>query len=136
MADYSWKDMALKIDGAAGTLVDISPYVNSQSLQAAIADLDTTGMGTSNRTRQNGLADKSIPINGFLNSTTEGILGPILNGTSVTKTVEFKAATGKYYNGEFLPTNIQFSGSPNTLELFSATLVNSGVLNRTSVALA
>jgi hypothetical protein len=134
--DFSWKDMGLKIDSSTGVLTDISAYVNSQTLASAITDLDTTGMGATSKTRQNGLADKSIPLNGFTNSTTEAIFGPLLNGTSVTKTVEFKAATGKYYNGEFLPTQIQFSGSPDTLEVWSATLVNSGVLNRTSVALS
>jgi hypothetical protein len=136
MPDYSWKDMGLKIDNATGTLTDISAFVNNQSLSAAITDLDTTGMGATNKTRQNGLSDKSIPLNGFLNSTTEAIFGPILNGTSVTKTIEFKAAANKFYNGEFLPSQIQFSGSPDTLELWSATLVNSGALNRTSVALS
>lgn len=134
--EYTWKDMGLRIDNATGVLTDISSYVNSQALQSAITDLDKTGMGAASKRRQNGLADISLPLNGFLNSTTEPILGSIVNGTSVTKTVEFKAATGKYYNGEFLPTNIQFSGSPDTLELFSLTLANHGAVNRTSVALA
>lgn len=135
MADWDWKSGGFRIDGANNTLVDISPYINNEALQSAITDLDTTGMGQTNKTRQNGMANKSIPLNGLVNSTTEAIFGPIMNGTSVTKTFEKKMASNRYYNGEVLPTNIQFSGKPDTLQLFSATLVISGAMNRTSVAL-
>lgn len=135
MGNKLWKDMGFKIDNAAGTITDISAYVNSQSLEAAITDLDTTGMGATSRSRVNGLADISVPINGFVNSTTEPIFGPLINGTSVTKTVEFKSYTGRYFNGEFLPTAVSFSGSPDTLQLFSTTLVLTGAINRTSVTL-
>lgn len=134
MGNKLWKDMGVKIDNASGTITDISAYVNSQSLEAAITDLDTTGMGATSRSRVNGLGDISIPLNGFVNTTTEGIFGPITNGTSVTKTMDFTAFTGRHFTGEFLPTAVSFSGSPDTLELWSATMVLTGALNRTSVA--
>ncbi len=135
MASKLWKDMGVKIDSSTGTLTDITAYVNSQSLESAITDLDTTGMGTTARTRVNGLGDISIPLNGFVNTTTDGIFGPIVNGTSVTKTMQFQAYSGSYYNGEFLPTAVSISGSPDTLELWSATMVLTGSINRTSVSL-
>lgn len=135
MGNKTWKDMGLRLDSATGVLTNISSFVNNQSLQSAITDLMTTGMGAAANTRQNGLANISVPVNGFLNSTTKAILNPIVNGTSVTKTFEFKQYTGAYLNGECLPTNIQFSGQPDTLELFSCTLAISGAVNSTSVAL-
>ena len=136
MGNKTWKDMSFKLDSSTGALTDISAYVNSQSIQSAITDLMTTGMGATANTRVNGLANISLPINGFVNTTTRGILAPIVGGTSVTKTFEFKVYTGAYLNGECLPTNVQFSGSPDTLELFSTTLVVTGAHNSTSVALA
>jgi hypothetical protein len=136
MADYDWKDMGLRIDDSTGVLRDIGAYVNNQSLQAAITDLDTTGMGAEDKTRQQGIADRQILLNGFMNSTTYPIIAPMLNRSSATKTVEFKAAANKLLNGEFTWSNVQISGSPNTLELWSLTLHNTGALNSTSVALA
>jgi hypothetical protein len=135
MGNKTWKDMGFKLDNAAGTITDLSSVVNSQSLEAAITDLDTTGMGVTARTRVNGLGDISVSLNGFMNSTVDGILGPIMNGTSATKTAQFTAYTGRHYNGEFLPTAVSYSGEPDTLEVWSCTLVLTGALNRTSVAL-
>ena len=135
MANKTWKDMGFKLDNASNTLIDIGAYVNNQSLQAAITDLMTTGMGATANTRMNGLANISIPINGFVNTTTRGIFAPLVNGTTKPKKAEFKAYTGAYFNGSVLPTDVQFSGQPDTLELFSATLMVTGALNNTSVAL-
>lgn len=137
MAQYTWKDAGFLIAGA-GTSVktDISAYVNTDGLQSAITDLDTTGLGATSHTRINGLANVSIPLNGFLNSTTEGIFGPIISGTSVAKTFIYKVkASTRAYTGSALPTNIQFSGNVNTLQLFSCTLVVTGALTRTSITI-
>lgn len=136
MPNKAWKDMGFRIDNAANALTDISAYVNNQSLQSAITDLMTTGMGATANTRMNGLPNISIPINGFVNTTTHGIFAPLVNGTTKAKRTEFKAYTGAYFNGSVLPTNVQFSGQPDTLELFSATLVVTGALNSTSVVLS
>lgn len=129
------KDMGLRIDNTS-TLVDITAYTNSQSLQSAIKDLDTSPLGAANRTRVLGMANVTVPINFFVNTTTDAIFGKCINGTSVSKTVEFKSYTGRYYNGEVWPTAVQFSGSSDNLQVGSATLVFTGLVNRTSVALA
>lgn len=134
MANLTWKNMGFKLDGATGTITDISSYVNSQSIQSAITDLMTTGMGATSNSRLNGLGNVSVPINGFVNSTTRGIFAPLMGGTSVTKTFNFQIGTGMHLTGECLPTNVQFSGSPDTLELFSSTLVVTGAVTSTSVA--
>lgn len=134
MGNKHFKDMGLRIDKTS-TLVDIGAYINNQSLQSAIDLFEDTGAGVANKTRTPGLADISVPINGWVNSTTELIFGPCLDGTAVSKTVEFRSYTGRYFNGECYPSNIQFSGSQNNLQTFSATLNLTGALNRTSVAL-
>lgn len=136
MANLDWSNMGFKIQGnATSTLIDISSYVNSQSLAAAITMLDTTGMGAANRTRVNGLSDRSADINYFVNTTTEGVFGPLHNGTSIPKRAQFQVNTGRYFNGSVLPSNIQISGSPDTLEMGSVTLMFTGAVNRTSVGL-
>lgn len=134
MANLTWKDMAFSIDNASTAMTNISAYINSQSLAAAITILESTGMGATSRTKQHGLPNISIPISGFVNTTTEGIFGPIISGTSVLKKFSFQAFTGRHYTGSCLPSNIQFSGTPDTLELFSTTLEVSGACTRTAVA--
>lgn len=134
MANQTWKDMGLKIDNASGTITDISAYVNSQSLQSSIAMLEETGMGVTTKQVVSGMADIKIPLNGWLNSTTEGIFGPVISGTSVAKTVNFQQKTGRHFTGEFLPSSVQISGNPGELQAWSCELTLDGALTRTSVA--
>jgi hypothetical protein len=134
MANNTWKDMGFKIDNASTAITDISSWVNSASIQSAITVLESTGMGATSRTKQNGLPNISLPINGFVNTTTMGIFGPLVNGTSVNKKFEFKVYTNKYFTGSCIPANVQFSGTPDTLETFSTTLEITGAVSHTSVA--
>lgn len=137
MAHKTSIDMALKIDNAAGTLTAITGSVNSQALAAAMSVLEDSGMGDEERTYLPGLAGATIDLSGFLDKTTEGIFGPLVgNRTSKTKTVEFQAYALRFYNGEVLPTAVGISGSPDTLEVWSASLTFDGSVNRTSKALA
>ena len=138
MANKNWKDYRFKLAGNnTSALSDISAYVNQGSLSSAIDMLEDTGMGSTVTTKSkiNGLSDITLDINGFVNSTTEGIFGPILKGTSVKKRCEVQVFTGRYYNGSVLPGSVQFSGTPATLQTFSANLNFVGTFNRTAVAL-
>lgn len=137
MANKTFQDMALKIDNAAGSITDITGDVNSQALTAALNLLEDSGMNDSERTFLPGLAGATIDLNGFVNTTTDGIFGPLIgNRTTVTKTVEFKAYAARFYNGEVWINNVAYSGAPDTLETWSASLTFSGAVNRTSVALS
>lgn len=136
MANKTWKDMGLRLANATSVLTDISAYVNNQSIQSTITDLMTTGMGATSNTRLNGLANISLPVNGFWNSTTKTVFARIINGTSRPLKCEFKSYAGGYFNGSVLPTAVQISGQPDTLELFSVTLNFTGAMNSTSVVLA
>jgi hypothetical protein len=130
-------DMGLKIDNASGSITDISGSVNSQSLASALNILEDSGMGDEERTYLPGLNGATIDLSGFYDTTTEAIFGPLIgNRTSITKTIEFKAYANRYYNGEAYPTSVQVSGSPDTLEVWSASFTFDGAVNRTTKALS
>jgi hypothetical protein len=136
MANKTYKDVTFKIDNASASITALTAYVNQASLQRAINLLEDTALSDANRSVLTGLAGTTISINGFVNSTTDGIFGPIIaTATSVTKTVEYGAYTGRYYNGEVLLSNIQYSGSVDNLQTFSVDMTFDGAVNRTTVAL-
>lgn len=137
MANTTYKNMKFGIDNAAGSFVDLSAYVNQESLQRAINLLDDSSLSDSNRSVLTGLAGTTISVSGFVNTTTEAIFGPfIATATSVTKTTQYGAYTGRFYYGETLASNVQFSGSVDSLQTFSVDLTFDGAVTRTSVTQA
>ena len=134
MADaFKWgSTLEFHIDNAAGTLTEISDYVNSEAIRTAFDVFRVEGLNSDDPERQHGMADITIPINGWVNTTTEGIFGPLVgNRTSVTKTVFYYNGI-KFYTGEFTPTDVEFSGDPTSLQTWSCTLAQSGAITRTS----
>jgi hypothetical protein len=136
MANKTYKDVTFSIDNASASLTALTSHVNQASLQRAINLLEDTALSDANRSVLTGLAGTTISINGFVNSTTDGIFGPIIaTATSVTKTVQYGIYTGRYYNGEVLLSNIQYSGSVDNLQTFSVDMTFDGAVNRTTAAL-
>lgn len=136
MANTTMRDMDFKIDNAAASLTSIKAYLNQVDLERSLELIEDTAMSDTNRSYLHGLAGTTISINGMVNSTTDGIFGPLVNAaTSVTKTVEWKAYASRYYNGEVLLTSVKYSGATNSLQTFSADMTFDGAVNRTSVAL-
>ncbi|MCC6271576.1 MAG: hypothetical protein IT190_09895 [Microbacteriaceae bacterium] len=136
MANTTFRDQDFKIDNAAASLTSIKAYLNQVDLQRTLDTIEDTAMSDTNRSYLHGLAGTTFSINGMVNSTTDGIFGPLVAAaTSVTKTVEWKAFANRFYNGEVLLTNVQYSGSTNSLQTFSASMTVDGAINRTSVAL-
>src|SRR5689334_10889964 len=134
MANKTYKDMTFKLDNASASLVDLSAYVNQSQLQRAINLLEDTALSDANKSVLTGLAGTTISINGFVNTTTDAIFGPIIaTATSVTKTTQYGAYTGRFYYGEALVSNIQYSGSVDSLQTFSVDLTYDGAVTRTSV---
>ena len=134
MADaFKWgTDLEFHLDNSTGTLTEITDYVNSQALRTAFDMFRTEGVGADDPERQHGMADASIPLNGWVNTTTEGIFGPLQgNRTSATKTAFFYNGI-KFYTAEFLPSDVEFSGDPTSLQTWSCTLLQSGAMTRTS----
>lgn len=137
MANTTMRDMGFRLDGASATLVDLKAHLNQVDLQRTLDLIEDSAMSDTNRSYLYGLAGTTFTINGMVNTTTDAIFGPLVNAaTSVTKTFEYKAYTNRFYNGEVLLTNIQYSGSTNSLQTFSASATVDGAVNRTSVALA
>lgn len=134
MANKTYKDVTFKIDNASATLTDISAFCNQASLQRSINLLEDTSFSDANRSVLTGLAGTTVSINGFVNTTTDGIFGPLIaTATSVTKTTQYGAYTGRFYYGEALVSNVQYSGSVDSLQTFSCDLTFDGAVTRTSV---
>lgn len=134
MANTTNRDQDFKID--APTLTSIKAYLNQVDFQRSLELIEDTAMSDTNKSYLNGIGGTTFSISGMVNTTTDGIFGPLVNaGTSVTKTVEWKAFTGRYYNGEVLITNVSYSGKTNSLQTFSANMTVDGAVNRTSAAL-
>lgn len=137
MAHKTSIDMAMHIDDATGTLAAITGSVNSQALASALSILEDSAMGDEERTYLPGLAGATLDLSGFLNTTTEGIFGPLVgNRTSMTKTVQFTAYALRFFTGEVLPTSVNISGSPDSIQVWSASLTFDGAVTRTSKSVA
>lgn len=144
MANKIYKDMRIKIDNASGTLTDITAYLSSASIRHVQDIIEDTAMGDDERQYLFGLAGASIPLAGMVNTTTDGIFGTLIgNRTTVAKTIEYRAystnstgSAGRFYNGEVLVTSVEYTGSTNTLQTFSAEATFDGAVNRTSVQLS
>lgn len=128
----------VRLDNAAGTITDISKSINSVSIEGGNATVVDTGIGA---TRHHEIPDidpiQTITLNGFINTTTEAIIGPLVKGTSVLKTVEVKQLTTQYISGEGLVGSVSRS-IPIGLQTFSLELRtgDSTGFIRTSVASA
>jgi len=142
MADsFEWgTSLTIKLDDAAGSLTDISDMVNSESLRTTYDMFRIEGLNSDDPERQHGMADLNVPLNGFVNSTTEAIFGPLVgNRTSVTKTFAASMGVAKnstsdwWYTCEMMPLDVDISGDPTSLQTWSCTLAQSGAVTRTSV---
>lgn len=143
MGNKIFKDLRIKIDGAGGTLTDITAYLSSASVRSVQDTIEDTGLSDEEKSYLFGQAGATIPLAGMVNSTTDAIFGPLKgNRTTVTKTIEYRAYptnstgnVGRFYNGEVLVTSVEYSGSNNSLETFSAEAVFDGVVTRTTAQL-
>lgn len=135
MANATSEIASLWVDNAAGTLTNISTYVNNATLSGGQPLLDDTGLSDARHTFIPGLGVGSkIAANGWMNSTTEAIFAPLLDGTSVQKTVYAGLVSGQYVTGETYPEDVQLSAAAGALSTFSINFTAADGLTRTSVA--
>ena len=135
MANWTSKNGGLRIDNASGAITDIGQYINSVSDSGGSNRLDDTGLGDTRERSLAGLArGTEAQINGALNTTTYAIFAPLVNGTSVTKTLEIKYSASKFRIGEVYVTSVQLSQNVGQRHSFSATLSAENGLSVTSVA--
>ena len=135
MTNWISSNGGFRIDNAAGTLTDIGRYINTLANSGGAQRLDDTGLGDTRERSINGLEQAgNIQINGWLNSTPYPIFAPLVNGTSITKTMEIKYFTAKFQIGEVYVTDVQLSLNTGQKSPFSATLFAENGLTTTSVA--
>ena len=137
MANQFSSDAGFSVDNAAGTLTDISGYVNNLTVSGGNELVDDTGLGDSVRHEATGISPvNEMSITAFVNSTTEAIFAPLVNGTSVAKTVQAQVISGQYISGESNVATVSFS-VPIGLQTVTATFRSSDAsgFSRTSVAL-
>jgi len=136
MANKWAKDSTFKIDNASGTLTDLTASTNQAGIEATLALLDDTVLSDGNPGIFPGLAGASVPWNGFVNSTTEPIFGPLIGvRTSITKTAQWGNGL-KFYYGEVYCGDVKMSGNAGELQVLSFTATFDGAVTRTSVTQA
>jgi len=122
---------------ATSILSDISGDVNNLTINGGNGLVEDTGLGDAVRTetRDIGIVN-SMSITGMVNTTTEAIFGPLINGTSVTKSVQAQLISGLYLSGTANVGPVSFS-IPIGLQTFTAEFRSSSGtgFDRTSVAL-
>jgi len=136
MANLIYKNETIKIDNTGGTLTDITAYLTSFTLSGTQDTIEDSAMSDEERSYLFGMAGASMQIAGIVNSTTDGIFGPLIgNRTTATKTFQHAATTNIVHRGEVLHTAVEYSGSTNSLQTFSFSGVFDGVMIKTSVPL-
>jgi len=133
MAYKTFKDSTIKIDNASGTITSITAYTNQASIQGAMDTLEVTALGDEAKEYEAGTASASLPLNGFINSTTNAIFGPLVGArTSITKSFCFGNGV-RYFTGEAWPSSTKISGNANELQTWSCNLQVTGEITMTSV---
>ena len=128
---------SFRVDDSTGQIVEISGSVNNATIDGGQALLDDTGLGDSRHTSVKGLGNATtVTVNGFLNSTTEAIFAPVVDGTSITKTIGAGLVSGQYLNGESWPESVTLGVSIDALSTWSCTFRAQDGLTRTSVVAA
>lgn len=139
MAHVNSQVASLRLDDATGAIATISGSTVNVTVNDAGGTplLDDTGLGDARHTQ---IFDIKIQAqgsaNGWLNSTTEAIFAPLVNGTSITKTIGIGLVSGQYLNGEVFIRNVQLNQAVGSIGTWSFDYMAQTTLTRTSVAQA
>lgn len=101
------KKTSFKLDGAAGTLVDLSTYLTDVNFPETVDTVDTSAFGSNSKSHIVGLKGGTISLTGHLDPTLDAHFSGIL-GQDASVTFEYGpqgTATGMpKYTGEALVT--------------------------------
>lgn len=123
-----------KLDGATGVLTDISGSINSVTVNGGNGLVEDTGLGDAVRTQLRDLGIvNTLSVNGMVNSTVYTIIAPLVNGTSVTKTVQVASASNAFLSGEAYVGAVSLS-IPVGMQTFSLELASSSNTGFTSTS--
>ena len=142
MAFSHGKAAVIKIDNAAGTLVDISAISNAGDLSNSTGTGETTSFGSADKTFIAGLKEGTFSIGGTYDSTQDAMITAMMDaiaaGTLATMTLEYFPAgnvSGKVkYACENIPTSYTISTPVGGVATFKRDLQRTGALTQTVVA--
>jgi hypothetical protein len=126
----------LKIDNAAGSLVDISAYCTSVSFDRdrAVPEASTFGVGARQYAR--GLTGAKMTVQGFWDATVIAILDAIWASTNATQSFELGpvglTAGLIKYTGEVIPMNYPTQITVDGVISFNFDLQVTGVVTATT----
>jgi hypothetical protein len=129
----------VKIDDSTAALVDISGSVNSVSIDGGNASVQDTGIGDGRHTEVNDILPiQTITLSGWLDSTSEAIISPLVPGTSLVKSVEILQLSGQYISSDSARVGTVNRSVPIGLQTWSLELRSGDTTGfiRTSVALS
>lgn len=131
------KNTVVWLDNGAGSLTEITAFLNSASLEQLAEVAETTVFGDSNKTFIPGLKDATISMEGRFDPTVDLILFDDL-GASATKSLEYGpegGTTGKIkYSAEAIVTSYSIENPLDDVAGFSAELQLTGVVTRGTFA--
>lgn len=129
------KNLKFKIDNAAGTLTDITSYVDNVDLDGAVDMGETTTAGAENKTYVSGQADHDLSISGKFEDTASTGLDAILSGIEgleTTSTFEYgpmgSTAGRVKKSGECFLTGYKISSPVGGVCVFTADFKISGAV--------
>jgi hypothetical protein len=131
------KSAVFKLDNAAGSLVDYSPYLNDVSLSRSIETAETTtfGVAGSAKTYIVGLSDATFSASGLFDATADSTLAGVL-GQSATLSFEYgpagSASGAVKYTGECIMTSYNTSASVGDAVQATADFQVTGQITRTT----
>lgn len=96
MAFVHGKNSVIKVDNAAGTLVDISAVTNSVDLPRSVETAETSTFGSSAKSYIVGLNDGTVSISGLydpaIDATLSAAVDAVIAGTLASASVEYSPA--------------------------------------------
>ena len=133
MAFGHGKSAVFKVDNSAGSLTDLSAYINEASMPREIETAETTTFGSSAKSYITGLTDATISISGLFDSAADAVLAGIA-GQSATVSFEYgplgSTASMIKFSGEAILTSYEVSSPVGDVVTFSADFQVTGAVTR------
>jgi hypothetical protein len=137
MAFVHGKDSYTALDDTAGSLTDVSSYLDSCELSAEIELADVTAFGDEGHKNIAGLENSSFSFSGHWDSAEDDIVGSTTQRKAGTRTFNFapqgNSSGNVLYTAEVWINSYSVSGSASDKVSFSGTLTVNGEVTRTTV---
>ena len=134
------KNTNFQLDNAAGTLVDLSTYINEVSFPREVETGETTAFGSSAKSYIVGLSDSSLSVSGMYDATIDAqivaVIAALDAGTLATASFvygpEGSTSTRIKFTGECIVTSYEVSSAVGDVVSFSLDLQTTGAVTRTT----